>query len=81
MVTLNGAKTTTANRFLKLQIESSGDFKGRANKVTHNFLSRALALAYEYDVTNGKRIVILTLQLDVISPVWHKVWVRILLSA
>lgn len=45
-----GAKKTTENSKLKVQIESSGDFKGRGKDVTYNFITRALRLTYEYDL-------------------------------
>ncbi|CAD5124777.1 DgyrCDS13040 [Dimorphilus gyrociliatus] len=59
-----GAKKTGQNSKLKVQIESSGDFKGRSKDASYNFITRALRLTYEYDLDTSE----ISIHADVYRP-------------
>merc|ERR1712038_1208742 len=47
------AKAQSENTFLKVRIESSGNFLSKSHDKVYNFLTQPLKMAYEYDVNNG----------------------------
>lgn len=56
-LTFTGAKATGANKYLKVGIESSGDFQGRSNGKVYNFMTRALTLTHEYNIESGMKTI------------------------
>ena len=52
-ISVQGAQSASNNRYLKMRIESSGEFLNKFQGATYTFLTRPLNLVFEYDIVDG----------------------------